>query len=110
MPPAAPATPDLPPRRVVALWAALYTAASLAFCAPFLTIGALDTVPDWGDARLISWTLAWHARWPLSGDGPLDAPFFAPAPQALAYSEPMVGLGLLAAPLTAWAGSTVSFN
>ena len=40
-------------------------------------------MPDWGDARLISWTLAWHARWPITGGWPLDAPFFAPEPAAL---------------------------
>ncbi len=110
MPPPALETPDRPPRRLVVLWAGLYAAASLCFCAPFLRLGGLDATPDWGDARLISWTLAWHARWPLIGQWPLDAPFFAPEPQALAYSDPMVALGLMAAPLTAWAGPTIAFN
>ena len=76
---------------------------------PAARIGWTAT-PDWGDARLISWTLAWHARWPFTGQWPLDAPFFAPEPQALAYSDPMVALGLMAAPLTAWAGPTIAFN
>ena len=110
MPPPAPETPDLPPWRLVVLWTVLYAAASLCFCAPFLRLGGLDATPDWGDARLIGWTLAWHARWPFTGQWPLDAPFFAPEPQALAYSDPMIALGLMAAPLTAWAGPTVAFN
>ena len=110
MSPPAPQAPELPPWRLVVLWAGLYAVASLCFCAPFLRLGQLDTTPDWGDARLIGWTLAWHARWPLIGQWPLDAPFFAPEPQALAYSDPMVALGLMAAPLTAWAGPTIAFN
>ena len=110
MPPPAPEAPERPPWRLVVLWTALFAAASVIVCAPFLRLDALDATPDWGDARLISWTLAWHARWPFTGQWPLDAPFFAPEPQALAYSDPMVALGLMAAPLTAWAGPTIAFN
>lgn len=96
--------------KAVAACTVLYAAASLLFCSPFLTIGNLGSGADWGDARLIVWTLAWHARWPLSGEWPLDAPFFAPDPSALVYSEPMIGLGLVAAPITAWFGPLVSFD
>jgi hypothetical protein len=96
--------------RGVAGCTVLYAAASLLFCSPFLTLGTLGAGADWGDARLIVWTLAWHARWPLSGEWPLGAPLFAPEPSALVYSEPMIGLGLAAAPITALLGPLVSFD
>lgn len=104
------ATAGRPSWRVMSLWTVLYAVASAAMCAPFLPLGQLTRMADWGDARLISWTLAWHARWPIAGGWPLDAPFFAPEPAALAYSEPMIALGLLAAPVTWLAGPHVAFN
>ncbi len=96
--------------RTLTLWALLYTVSSVVMCSPFLGLDDLTRPPDWGDARLIAWTLAWHARWPIAGGWPLDAPFFAPEPAALAYSEPMIALGLIAAPMTWLAGPAVAFN
>jgi len=96
--------------RAVCGWLAAYAVLSLLFCAPFVRLSTLDLTPDWGDARLITWTLAWHARWPVTGEWPLDAPMFAPEPRGLANSEPMIALGLGAAPLTALAGPVVAFN
>lgn len=104
------ADPGGPPLGTLALWAALYIAASVLFCAPFVSPWQLDTMPDWGDARLNTWTLAWHARWPVAGGWPYDAPFFAPESTALANTEPMVALGLAAAPVTLLAGPIVAFN
>jgi len=88
----------------------MFAVASLIFCAPFVGIERLDAAPDWGDARLNTWTLAWHARWPIHGGFPLDAPFFAPEPGALANTEAMIALGVLAAPITLVAGPVVAFN
>ena len=99
-----------PPWRVLATWTLLYLAASILFCSPFLSLDTFATSLDKGDVRLIAWTLAWHARWPLTGAWPLDAPFFAPELSALAYTDPMIGLGLAAAPVTALVGPIVSFN
>lgn len=96
--------------RVVSGWLGIYTLLSLIVCAPFVRLTTLDRTPDWGDARLVTWTLAWHARWPVTGEWPLDAPMFAPEPRGLANSEPMFALGLGAAPLTALAGPVVAFN
>ncbi|MGD9906727.1 MAG: hypothetical protein AB7U83_24940 [Vicinamibacterales bacterium] len=101
---------DRPSWRRLGAWTAAYTAAAVLMCAPFLPLHRLGGTPAWGDARLIAWTLAWHARWPLTGDGPLDAPMFRPEPRGLVHSEPMVGLGLAAAPVTALAGPYVAFD
>jgi hypothetical protein len=99
-----------PGRRVVAGWLAAYVALSLLFCAPFVGLTTLDRTPDRGDARLITWLLAWHAHWPLTGESPLDAPVFAPEPGSLGASDPMIALGLAATPLTALAGPVAAFN
>lgn len=96
--------------RAVCGWLAGYTLLSLLFCAPFVRPSTLDLTPDWGDARLITWTLAWHARWPATGEWPLDAPMFAPEPRGLANSEPMIALGLGAAPLTVLAGPVAAYH
>lgn len=107
--------PEVPPSalpswRLALVWFGVFTATSVLFCAPFITLDRLHAVPAWGDARLIAWTLAWHARWPLTGQSPLDAPFFAPGAASLVNTEPMLGLGLAAAPLTTMAGPFVAFN
>lgn len=78
--------------------------------APYLPLGRIGATPAWGDARIIAWTLAWHARWPATGDAPLDAPLFRPEPRGLVHSEPLLGLGLAAAPVTAFAGPYVAFD
>lgn len=96
--------------RVAAGWLAAYALLGLLFSAPFVRLTTLDLTPDWGDARLITWTLAWHAHWPVTGEWPLDAPMFAPEPRGLANSEPMIALGLGAAPLTGLAGPVIAFN
>lgn len=91
-------------------WTSVFVVSSLLFCAPFVTLDRLDHMPDRGDARLNTWTLAWHARWPTHGGFPLDAPFFAPERGALANSEAMIALGVLTAPITMAAGPVVAFN
>ena len=96
--------------RAVSVWLAAWALLSLLFSAPFVRPTTLDLTPDWGDARLITWTLAWHAHWPLTGEWPLDAPMFAPEPRGLANSEPMIALGLGAAPLTALAGPVATYH
>ena len=101
---------ERPGWRVVSGWLAAYTLLSLIFSAPFARLTTLDQAPDWGDARLITWTLAWHARWPLTGERPLDAPMFAPEPRGLVHSEPMIALGLAAWPLTAAAGPVAAYH
>jgi len=87
-----------------------YFSGSALVCWPFLPWSHVGEESASGDARLIAWTLAWHARWPVTGDGPLDAPFFRPEPRGLAHSEPLLGLGLLAAPVTALAGPYVALD
>ena len=46
----------------------------------------------------------------MTSESPLDAPVFAPEPGALGASDPMIALGLAAAPLTALAGPVATYN
>jgi len=62
------------------------------------------------DGRLNAWILAWGAH-AISAPGRLfDAPIFHPLPDALAFSENLLLLGVLGAPLTWWGGPVLTYN
>jgi hypothetical protein len=67
---------------------------------------------DNADAALNTWTLAWVARTIVRDPARLfDAPMFHPERDALAFSEPLLLQGALAAPLVrAGAGPLLAFN
>jgi hypothetical protein len=56
-----------------------------------------DVPGDFGDPLLNTWILAWSAEHP----GDFNAPIFAPHPLALAYSEHLTPLAILAWPVSA---------
>lgn len=79
--------------------AGVYLTITIVMAVPFIDVRELGTATFAGDGRLIAWTIAWtnHAileRLPL-----FAANMFFPAPDALAYTEHMLGLGILALPL-----------
>jgi len=78
----------------------LYLAITLAMAVSFIDLSELASASFAGDGRLIIWTIAWSNHALLHGRPLFDANMFYPAPHALAYTEHMLGLGLLALPLT----------
>lgn len=61
----------------------------------------LTSVGSMTDELLLSWTLDWNADYFAHPEGSLfDTPFFAPFPRTLAYTEHVVGLSLIAWPVT----------
>ncbi len=85
----------------------VYLAVTVGMALPFVELRQLDTATFAGDGRLIVWTIAWTNHALLNGHSLFAANMFFPAPNALAYSEHMIGLGLLALPLNALTGNPV---
>jgi hypothetical protein len=90
-----------------AIAAGFYAIATLVMAAPFMGLDELATASFAGDGRLIVWTIAWTNRAILNGLPLFDANMFFPEPQALAYTEHMMGLGVLGLPLTIAFGNPV---
>jgi hypothetical protein len=85
----------------------VYFAITIFMALPFVDLWQLDTATFGGDGRLVVWTIAWINHAIRHGLPLFDANIFFPAPQSLAYTEHMLGLGLLALPLTVVTGNTV---
>ena len=80
--------------------AGVYLAVTLVMATSFIDLRELSTASFENDGRLIVWTLAW-ATHAIRGGLPLFAAnIYFPAPDALAYTEHMLGIGLLALPLS----------
>ncbi len=63
---------------------------------------------DLGDPLLNTWTLAWDADRLRHGlQGLWDAPIFYPYPNTLAYSEHLLGIAVLTAPVQWLSGNAV---
>ena len=62
------------------------------------------------DGRLNAWILAWGAHAISAPARLFDAPIFHPMPDALAFSENLLLLGVLGAPLTWWGGPVLTYN
>lgn len=79
-----------------------FGALTLLFALPILIDPAHRLVPLSSDTRLFLWTLEWHLRalttHPLTV---FEAPIFYPAHHALAFSENLLGLAPLTAPVLA---------
>jgi hypothetical protein len=94
-------------RKATAAALLLFTLLSLAFTWP-LPLHLDHAVEDRQDALLNVWITAWDGHQLLSDPVHLfDANIFHPYPRTLAYSELLLGNGLLALPLTAATGNPV---
>jgi hypothetical protein len=85
----------------------VYFAITIFMALPFVDLRQLDTATFGGDGRLVVWTIAWTNHAIRHGLPLFDANIFFPAQQSLAYTEHMLGLGILALPLTVATGNTV---
>jgi hypothetical protein len=99
-------------RALARLWPPLaYLGLTLALTWP-LAIHLGDTLPGVGDPQLLRWILAWDTH--ALATNPLrvfDAPIFFPYPDTLAYSDHLLPLALLTAPITRVTGdATPAFN
>ncbi len=94
-------------RRTTAATLLLFVVLSLVFTYP-LALHMADAVEDRQDALLNVWITAWDGHQLLSDPQDLfDANIFHPYPRTLAYSELLLGNGLLALPLAAASGNPV---
>ncbi|MGD9144329.1 MAG: hypothetical protein PVI80_02100, partial [Anaerolineae bacterium] len=94
-------------RRATVAALLLFVVLSLVLTYP-LSLHLADAVEDRQDALLNVWITAWDGHQLLSDPVHLfDANIFAPYPRTLAYSELLLGNGLLALPLTAVTGNPV---
>jgi hypothetical protein len=94
-------------RKATAAALLLFVALSLVLTYP-LPLHLADAVEDRQDALLNVWITAWDGHQLLSDPLHLfDANIFHPYPRTLAYSELLLGNGLLALPLTAATGNAV---
>ncbi|MEI7771649.1 MAG: hypothetical protein WCI67_16785, partial [Chloroflexales bacterium] len=68
-------------------------------------------LPGYGDAQFQAWVLAWDAHALTSGAARVwDAPIFYPYPDALAFSDSLLPLGLIAIPLIALSDPILAYN
>ena len=94
-------------RRATAAALLLFVVLSLVLTYP-LALHLADAVEDPQDALLNVWITAWDGHQLLSDPLDLfDANIFYPYPRTLAYSELLLGNGLLALPVTAATGNPV---
>jgi hypothetical protein len=94
-------------RRPTAAACLLFVLLSLVCTYP-LALHLTDAVEDRQDALLNVWITAWDGHQLLSDPAHLfDANIFHPYPRTLAYSELLLGNGLLALPITAATGNPV---
>jgi hypothetical protein len=94
-------------RRPTATAVLLFAVLSLVLTYP-LALHMADAVEDRQDALLNVWITAWDGHQLLNDPlGLFDANIFHPYPRTLAYSELLLGNGLLALPITAATGNPV---
>src|SRR3954469_79371 len=93
-------------KRSRSAWAALaYLLLTLAYTWPLAARVSTGVAHDLGDPVLNAWILWWSTKAvPLTAAW-WNAPIFYPAPGTLAFSEHLVGLAPLTAPLIALSGS-----
>jgi hypothetical protein len=98
-------------RRTTVAVLLLFVLVSILFTYP-LVLHLADAVEDRQDALLNVWITAWDGHQLLTAPLDLfDANIFYPYPRTLAYSELLLGNGLLALPITAATGNPVlSYN
>ena len=85
-----------------------FTALTLALTYPVVREMTRALPSDLGDPLLNAWTLAWDADRLAHGlQGFWDAPIFYPYPNTLAYSEHLLGIAVLTAPVQWLSGNAV---
>ena len=85
-----------------------FTALTLALTYPVVREMTRALPGDLGDPLLNAWTLAWDADRLRHGlQGLWDAPIFYPYPNTLAYSEHLLGIAVLTAPVQWLSGNAV---
>src|SRR5262245_40637933 len=82
------------------LVALLYLAVTVVMATSFIDLRELATASFPTDGRLNVWTLAWATHAIREGLPLFAANIYFPTPDALAYSEHSLGVGLLALPLS----------
>jgi hypothetical protein len=87
--------------------AAIYAASTVVMVTPFVDLQTLDAATFAGDGRLNVWTIAWVSHAIVNGLTLFDANMYFPTPDALAYTEHMSTLGLLAVPVQAFTDNPV---
>ena len=85
-----------------------FTALTLAVTYPLVHEMTRALPSDLGDPLLNAWILAWDAEQLLHGlQGLWDAPIFYPYPKTLTYSENLLGIAVLTAPVQWLTGNPV---
>lgn len=88
-----------------------YALLAVAMSWPLATAPARLGVVDRPDGRLNAWILAWDVHALIHEPGRLfQAPAFHPLPDALAFSENLVGAAVLAAPALLLGGPVLGYN
>jgi hypothetical protein len=97
--------------RVIALATAGYLAITVVMLAPIASYRHLDSALYGGDTRLNAWAIAWVDHAVLDGVSLFDANIFYPARNALAYTEHLIAIALLALPFYALTrNAALSYN
>lgn len=90
---------------------AVYVVATFVMTWPYVNYAHFATAGYEGDARLVTWILAWNNHAVIEGWPLFRANAFFPAPDSLRYNEHMFGLSLFTLPLTlAGAAPTLAYN
>jgi hypothetical protein len=74
---------------------------TLVMASPFIDYGRLATASYEGDSRLLIWTLGWDSHALLTWSPLFDANMYYPAPQALAWTEHLIGIAIFSLPVYA---------
>jgi hypothetical protein len=91
--------------KTIALATGVYAALTFAYCWPLSAHPGSAIAHDAGDPVLNTWILWWTTQAvPLTADW-WNAPIFWPASGTLAFSEHLLGLAPISAPLIAWSGN-----
>ena len=97
----------LPRRWIIAA----YVSATFVMTWPYVNYGHFATAGYEGDARLVTWILAWDNHAVIDGWPLFRANAFFPAPDSLRYNEHAFGLSLFTLPWTlAGASPTLAYN
>jgi len=90
---------------------AVFAVATGIMAGPFCNFSHLGSAVYPGDARLLTWVLAWDNHALLHGLPLFQANYYYPALQSLAYNEHLFGLSLFTLPIYATTGNAVlGFN
>src|SRR3954470_15173230 len=95
-------------RRPVLLAAAALAVLSCAYTWPLILHPASTVAHDRGDPLLVTWILWWSTHTAPLTTAWWNAPAFYPSPGVFAFSENLLGLAPVAAPIIALTGSPLA--